>query len=58
MKVSKETITVVRLEMTKQEAYWLRVMLQNPPHAGESADDAIMRAKFFNALPQDWSFPE
>ena len=58
MKVSKETITVVRLEMTKQEAYWLRTMLQKPPHAGESADDATMRIKFFNALPQDWSFPE
>ena len=58
MKVTQETKVVVTLEMTKQEAYWLRVMLQNPPRAGESADDATMRIKFFNALPQDWSFPE
>lgn len=50
MKVTNTTTVVVTLELTAQEAFWLKQLVQNPI-IPESQDDANMRELFFNSIP-------
>ena len=55
MKATIKTVTTVTLELSADESEWLRLVMQNPinvkPEEPEPAQDAIMRAKLFQALP-------
>lgn len=54
MKGSIETTTTVKLELTQDEANWLRGIMQNPLHGqnpSEEVDyDRSMRMLFWNVL--------
>ena len=54
MKVRLDVVTNINLELTEEEAKWLKAVVQNPLHgqqAGEEiSEDTDMRARFFNAL--------
>ena len=45
-------VNTVLLELTLEEAKWLKVVVQNPLGDGESVGDYAMREQFFKALPE------
>lgn len=54
MEVKKNWSYTVILELTQEEATWLRGVMQNPLHGesrlGEEPYDAEMRRRFFDAV--------
>lgn len=51
MKATKEVITTISLELTEQEATWLRTIMQNQIVSGvESPTSKRIREDLFNAL--------
>ena len=53
MKTNITTSIVITLVLSKEEAAWLHLVMQNPLHGQqpteESKEDAVMRYKFFDA---------
>ena len=55
MRVEVETKTVVTLQLTKEEAVWLKHVFQNPLTEDETALDCEMRTRFFYVLHEHTS---
>lgn len=51
---TKQKMSVI-VELSQEEALWLKILVQNPIRNDESAEDREMREKFFDALP---NFPK
>lgn len=49
MKVHTYVVTETVLNLNPAEAQWLHAVMQNPLHENESAVDAEMRKRFFEA---------
>jgi hypothetical protein len=49
-----ETVRVLHLELSIQEASWLKAVMQNPLAHGESGEGADMRKELFEQL--DYAF--
>lgn len=44
------TPKAAKLDLTKEEAQWLRALVQNPVGGSESKQEAAIRRKFFTAV--------
>ena len=57
MKGTIETVTTVKLELTEEEANWLKGLMQNPHNGRMPQDepeyDKSMRMLFWNVLNQE-----
>ena len=51
-KATMKQVNTVLLELTIEEAKWLKVVVQNPLGDGESVGDYAMREQFFKGLPE------